>query len=117
MDAAAEPEPIPAEAATLAESEPGVDPEPVKDVKSIADLEPAAGGFSESELRILRAWSGYLSEYACDVEFLGAFGFPRTTVPNYFKGIAGWFIDDTLGRQDLMRALIYLEGQGLLLPG
>ncbi len=38
------------------------------------------------------------------------FGFEGITVPDYFKYIAKWFIDDTLDRQDLIRALTYLGG-------
>ena len=109
MDAEVEPEPIPAEMATLANPEPGVDPEPAEGVESIADPEPAAAGdFSESELQILEAWGGYSSEYVGDVEFLDAFGFQGTTIPDYFRDMTKWFMDGDLDRQALIGALEYL---------
>ena len=72
------------------------------------------GGFSASELQTLRDWGGYSPVYVDDEKFLDAFGFGRTTVPGYFKGIAKWFINGDLGRQDLINALSYLEGRGVL---
>ena len=92
-----------------------VDPEPVEVPVRYVDPEPGTGGFSGSELRILTAWGGYSAEYVGDAEFLGAFGFEGNTVPGYLKGMANWFIDGDLDRQDLIRALEYLEERGLLL--
>ena len=84
-------------------------------MESMADPEPAAtGGFSESELQTLKAWGGYSSEYADDAEFLAAFGFEGTSVPEYFRDIAKWFIRGDLDRQTLINALEYFEDNGLL---
>ncbi len=77
----------------------------------------SGGGFDEPELDTLRARGGYSPpKFINDAEFLGAFGFQGTTVPDYFKDMAKWFMDGTLDRQDLMHALTCLEGRGLL-PG
>ena len=108
VEAAVEPEPMPAEATAL--TEPAVEPEPDAEpepVESTADPKPAAGGFGGSEIQTLKAWGGYSPEYADDAEFLGAFGFQGTTVPDYFRNIAKWFIDGTLDRQTLVNALEY----------
>ena len=55
-------------------------------------------------------------EFINDAEFLGAFGFQGTTMPDCCGDMAKWFMDGTLDRQNLMHALTYLEGRGLL-PG
>ncbi len=95
---------------------PCVDPEPVLELEPGVDPEPgvAAGGFSASELQTLRDWGGYSSVYLDDAGFLEAFGFQGASVPGYFKGMAKWFLDGTLDRQDLINALSYLEGRGVL---
>ncbi len=108
VEAAVEPEPMPAEATAL--TEPAVEPEPDAEpepAEITADPKPAAGGFGASEIQTLKAWGGYSPEYADDAEFLGAFGFQGTTVPDYFRNIAKWFIDGTLDRQTLVNALEY----------
>jgi len=95
------------EAAPEVSASPGIS-EPTPEVKLPTKT------WTSGQLSVLKAWGGYDTETASDLDVLAKFGIKGEKIPPYVKQLVKWILKNEISQEEFVNALQYFKREGML---